>query len=661
MDSQQLLELFQAIQWQEFQWLRPLWLLGIPISVLVIALLWRGQQRRGNWQQIIAPELLPHLLEGKLQKQQTLPLIGLLAAWILTCLALAGPTWEKIPQPIHKTESALVVLLDLSPSMHAEDLKPSRLVRARLKLIDLLKERKEGLTALIAYGGEAHIITPLTDDTQTLISLLPALSPDIMPLQGSNTEMAVELGLQLLNDAGLQRGELLLITDGVEEPAIKTISNTLTSAHRLSVLGVGTDAGAPIPIRQGGFAKQDGAIVVAKLDSDNLKSLAQDNGGIFRQLSATDTDLSALTAQPDMLDKRTRELERQFDIWFERGPYLALLLLPFVALAFRRGWAASIAILVFSAGTLTPQTSYAFDWDDLWQRKDQQGQKLLEQDQVQAAAETFKDSQWKASAHYKSGDYDKAAELFSQEDSAKAHYNRGNALAKQQQFDQAIEAYQQALEKDPEHKDAQANKTLVEQLKQQQEQQQQNQQGQGQNQDQNQDQQTQDQQNQDQQNQSQGEQSQQGQDQQDQNQQGQDQQSQNQQNQDQQSQDQQQGQQSQQQNGQSDQQQEQKQEQQANQSQEDKAEQQQGQQPQDAKPSENEHENEQQAQDQQMAAQETDEQSESDQALEQWLRKVPDDPSGLMKRKLQYQHNLRRKQYRAGTWEPPENEANTRW
>ncbi|BFM16435.1 hypothetical protein R50073_26180 [Maricurvus nonylphenolicus] len=648
MDSQELLTI-----WQEFQWLRPFWLLGIPISLLAIALLWRGQQRRGNWKQIIAPELLPHLLEGKLQKQQKLPLIGLLAGWILTCLALAGPTWEKIPQPIHKTESALVVLLDLSPSMHAEDLKPSRLVRARLKLIDLLKERKEGLTALIAYGGEAHIITPLTDDTQTLISLLPALSPDIMPLQGSNTEMAVELGLQLLADAGLQRGELLLITDGVEQPAVKSISNTLTSAYRLSVLGVGTDAGAPIPIRQGGFAKQDGAIVVAKLVSRNLKSLAQDNGGIFRLLSATDTDLSALTAQPDMMDKRTRELERQFDIWFERGPYLALFLLPFVAFAFRRGWAAAMAVVMFSAGTLTPQTSYAFGWDDLWQRKDQQGQKLLEQEQPQAAAEAFEDSQWKASAHYKNGDYNKAAELYGQEDSAKAHYNRGNALAKQQQFDQAIEAYKQALQLDPEHPDAQTNKELVEQLKQQQEQQQ-NQQGQGQNQDQN-------QQNQDQQDQGQQGQNQESQDQKNkQNQQGQDQQNQGQQqsSNDQKQENQQQDNQSQQQNGQTDQQREQtqQQKQQANESQQDKTEQQQGQQPQETTPAE-----EQQANEQQMAAQETGEQSESDQALEQWLRKVPDDPSGLMKRKLQYQHNLRRKQYRAGTWEPPENEANKRW
>lgn len=651
MDSQELFAI-----WQEFQWLRPLWLLGIPASLLVVALLWRGQQRRGNWQQIISPELLPHLLEGKLQKQQKLPLIGLLVAWVITCLALAGPTWEKIPQPIHKTESALVVLLDLSPSMHAEDLKPSRLVRARLKLIDLLKERKEGLTALIAYGGEAHIITPLTDDTQTLISLLPALSPDIMPLQGSNTEMAVELGLQLLADAGLQRGELLLITDGVEQPAINSISNTLSAAHRLSVLGVGTDAGAPIPIRQGGFAKQDGAIVVAKLESSNLKSLAQNNGGIFRQLSATDTDLSALTAQPDMLDKRTRELERQFDIWFERGPYLALLLLPFVAFAFRRGWAAAIAVVMFSAGTLTPQTSYAFGWQDLWQRKDQQGQKLLEQQQNQEAAETFENNQWKASAHYKNGDYDKAAELFGQEDSAKAHYNRGNALAKQQQFDQAIEAYQQALQLDPSHQDAQANKELVEQLKQQQEQQQ-NQQGQGQNQDQNQ--QDQEQQGQNQQGQNQDSQDQQNQDQQ--SQQGRNQQDQSQQDQDQQqSSDQKQ---QDQQDGQSDQQQSQaeQQEQQANDTEQDKADQPQNQQsqrqqPEDAKPSDEQPNNE-----QQMAAQETEEQSESDQALEQWLRKVPDDPSGLMKRKLQYQHNLRRKQYRAGTWEPPENEANTRW
>ncbi len=632
--------------WQDFHWLRPLWLLLIPLSVLLVIGLWRQHQRRGNWQQIIDPKLLPYLLEGKMQRQQKWPLFALLAALTLAALAIAGPTWEKIPQPIHKTESALVVMLDLSPSMLAEDLKPSRLIRARLKLTDLLKQRQEGLTALIAYAGEAHIVTPLTDDTDTIISLLPALTPGVMPLQGSNPEMAIELAQQLFSDAGLNQGELLLITDGVTDEAISTINDELKNQFRLSVLGVGTDSGAPIPIRQGGFAKDNGAIVIAKLGSSDLGQLAQNNGGIFRQISASDKDLSALLAQPDLMDERTRELERQFDIWFERGPYLALLLLPFAAFAFRRGWIASLAGVILITGSLTPQTSYAFGWDDIWLRKDQQGQKLLEQQQTAAAAETFKDSQWRGSAYYQNGDFEKAEQQFSEQDTADSNFNRGNALAKSQKLEDAIAAYDRALELNPDMEDAKANKALLEKLQQQQ---------------------------QEEQEQEQEQEKQQGSDQQDQDQQNQ--QSSDQQNQDQEGNNSQSGQ-----NQSSDNQQQNRdsqQDQESSQNQEQQSQEQQEQEQQaadDTSAKDNQASNEQeksaQSAEQQaddaepspestMAAGESD--KESDEALEQWLRKVPDDPSGLMKRKFNYQHNLRRKQYRDGSWEPPENEANKRW
>lgn len=644
--------------WQDFHWLRPLWLLLIPVSVVLVIGLWRQHQRRGNWQHIIDPTLLPYLLEGKMQRQQKWPLFALLAALTLAALAIAGPTWEKIPQPIHKTESALVVMLDLSPSMHAEDLKPSRLIRARLKLTDLLKQRQEGLTALIAYAGEAHIVTPLTDDTDTIISLLPALTPGVMPLQGSNPEMAIELAQQLFSDAGLNQGELLLITDGVTDEAIGTINDELQNQFRLSVLGVGTDSGAPIPIRQGGFAKDNGAIVIAKLGSSDLRQLAQKNGGMFRQLSASDSDLSALLAQPDLMDERTRELERQFDIWFERGPYLALLLLPFAMLAFRRGWIASLAGVMLLSGSLTPQTSYAFGWDDIWLRKDQQGQKLLEQQQAADAAETFKDSQWRGSAYYQNGDFEKAEQQFSEQDTADSNFNRGNALAKSQKLDDAIAAYDRALELDPDMEDAKANKELLEKLKQQQkEQEQQNQQGSDQ---QNQNQQDQDQQNQNQQNQGQqGNNSQSDQDQSSDNQQQNSDSQQNQESSQDQEQQRDQGSPEDSQNKDQQNQEQQKQEQQAADAGSDKDNQNSGKQEKADQAEEQQADDTESSAKSTMAAGEGD--KESDEALEQWLRKVPDDPSGLMKRKFNYQHNLRRKQYRDGSWEPPENEANKRW
>ena len=166
---------------EAFHWLRPLWLMAIAPALLLCGLLWRYQHKARQWGQLIAPQLLEHLIDPQTAGRKRNYLWGLLAAWILACLALAGPSWEKRPLPVHKNEDALVLALDLSPSMLAEDLKPSRLVRARMKITDILKRREDGFTALVAYATDAHVVSPLTDDTETIRSLLRACTPASCP------------------------------------------------------------------------------------------------------------------------------------------------------------------------------------------------------------------------------------------------------------------------------------------------------------------------------------------------------------------------------------------------------------------------------------------------------------------------------------------------
>ena len=161
----------------DFHFQRPLWLLAIPLGWIAVYLLTRVANQASQWQRHISSALLPYLLDRGQTLSTNRPWPALILALTIAGLAMAGPSWEKLPQPVHKSERGLVILLDMSPSMMAQDLKPSRLVRARLALIDLLSERREGTTALIAFAGEAHVVTPLTDDTDTIISLLPALSP----------------------------------------------------------------------------------------------------------------------------------------------------------------------------------------------------------------------------------------------------------------------------------------------------------------------------------------------------------------------------------------------------------------------------------------------------------------------------------------------------
>ncbi|WP_460803986.1 VWA domain-containing protein [Microbulbifer agarilyticus] len=608
-----------------------LWLI-IPAALTCWALA-RTVFASGKLQKIIDPNLLPHLL---LRGGEKRPWLFTLIFALLTCaiIALAGPSWRKLPTPVFSNQDAVVILLDLSPSMMATDLSPNRLTRARLKILDILNQREDGLTALVAYAGEAHIVTPLTDDTATIANLVPSLSPRIMPVPGSNIEMAVELGLRLLKDGAGGQGRLLAVTDGIDKAAISTVKNAVNSSNAsLSILAVGSGEGSPIPKSTGsGFVTDDsGSIIIANFDRAELQRLAQSTGGEFAQITVDDSDIARVL--PENTTPQQAELtEREFDQWNEEGPWLVLLLLPFALLLFRKGTLASILplglpfVLAVNTQEASAQTS------GLWQTPNQQGQELLMEGDPKAAAEKFENPQWRGTAEYRAREFDAAAKSFSQSNDPQALYNLGNSLTQQGRFDEAISAFDGALEQNPEFADASHNRDIAKKLKELQEKQQQNQQSQQGDQQQQQNQQ-QDQQ-QSQQSQSQSEQDQQQSD--------SDQSSQDQQYQDQQ------------QAGEQDQQQNSEQEQQDSSEQEQQAESQQ----QDEQGNESQQEQQANAQ-----PQESDSplDPETQQALDQWLRQIPDDPAGLMREKFKYESLQRRRAYRAGEWEPPENGATQRW
>ena len=625
--------------------LRPFWFAGLlPAAILLVYFGWR-KRNVGNWHNIINPALLPFLIEDKdtekgRKAQWNLGFLAL--SWVLCCLSLAGPTWQQLPQPVHKQDSVLVVILDLSPSMLGEDVTPSRLVRARYKLIDILTQRNEGVVGLVVYGGNAHTVSPLTDDTNTIITTVPVLAPSLLPVYGSNVEDAVTSAIDLIVSGGYSDADILLITDGVDLSAFSDISAMLSqqSSNRLSILGVGTAQGAPIPTGAGGFAKQaNGNMIIAKLNINALQSLARDNGGIYRTITPDDSDVTAIiNAMDQLFDKNTRETERSFDLWDDQGYWLIILLLPILLLNFRKGSLATILLLPM---VFTHQPAQTYEWIDLWQTPNQQAAKLLDSGDSSGAQTLFDDPKWRASAAYKANNFDQASADFYTDDTATGHYNRGNALAKAGKLDDAIEAYDSALALEPNMEDAIANKSLVSQLKEQQQEQQ----------EQNQDQQSQDQQSQDQRSQDQQSQDQQSQDQQSQDQQSQDQQSQDQQNQDQQSQDQQsQDQQNQDQQNQDQQNQDQQSQDQQNQDQQSQDQQSQDQQSQDQQ-SQDQQSQDQQSQDQPSPDTQdsmqtetnnalTEEEKQEQQAIEKMLRRVPDDPGGLLRAKFRYQSRL---------------------
>ena len=255
-----------------FHWLRPWWLLALlPMGLLVLAL-WRQRSSSGDWQQVIDRALLPLLTTDDNQPLQRWPLVLLAAGWLLAILALAGPSWQQLPQPVYQRQDALIIALDLSPSMYAQDLAPSRLEQAKREIRDILKRRQEGLTALIAYAGDAHVVVPLTDDTHTIELLLPALNPAMMPLAGSDPMPALQLAAELAGRSQAQRLQTLLITDGIYASDFAAIDALVAqTGMNLAVLGIGTAAGAPIPLPQGGFLKNAaGEMIVARLDAEAL-------------------------------------------------------------------------------------------------------------------------------------------------------------------------------------------------------------------------------------------------------------------------------------------------------------------------------------------------------------------------------------------------------
>jgi len=387
-----------------------------------------------------------------------------------------------------KRADALVIVLDMSASMLAADVQPSRVQRARQKVLDLLDTRKEGVTGLVVFAGDAHVVTPLTDDTRTIANLMPALSPAMMPLPGANAVSAIEMAAELLITAGAQGGQILLMTDGLpgfDPDAVKAALEN--SGATLSILAIGTPSGAPIPLPNGGFLKDDaGEIVIPALDRAAISAIAAEVNAVFGEITLDEADIEALTQRDLLVSEGELDLDRQTDAWQDQGYWLAALVALLMLPAFRRGAIASIALLV----VFYAQPPEAAEWQDLWLTPDQQGAQQLANGQAADAAATFRDPAWRGVAAYEAGTYDQAARSFAGERNANSLYNLnanslynlGNALALQGDLRGALSAYEKSLSELPDAEDAIANRDFIQSLLDQQEQESQDQQGDEQNQ-----------------------------------------------------------------------------------------------------------------------------------------------------------------------------------
>ena len=451
-----------------FHFLRPLWLLALIPVLLFFFAMWRVNSVVTAWDKAIDKNLLPYLLDRSKNASQRTPLILLFAAWALSIFALAGPVWEQLPQPVQKKEDALVIVFDLSLSMFAPDHSPNRLDLAKRKLRDILALREEGQTALIVYAGDAHTVTPLTDDVVTIEALVPSLSPNIMPLFGSKPVEAIELAIGLLDGADASRGKVLLMTDGIRgfDEELLITEQFAGNDYELLIMGIGTEEGAPIRTNDGEFLTDEaGALIIPTLNKNVLQSLANRVSGRYHDIQLADSDLAYLLSDFELLDgEQMSDVEEEFDIWYELGPWLLLLVLPIAALSFRRGWLFSLVLITGSGMMLPSQQAQALEWKDLWKTKDQQAAEAFASEEHTTAALLFETTGWQGAANYKAANYEAAIASFSAIDTVDGHYNRGNALALSGNYAESIAAYDMALSLELGHPDALQNKEIVEQL-----------------------------------------------------------------------------------------------------------------------------------------------------------------------------------------------------
>ncbi|OBU14183.1 VWA domain-containing protein [Photobacterium aquimaris] len=443
----------------DFTFMHPQWFAALIPLIIVLPWLKGKAQQSG----LIAPHLAQKL--GLTQQQpKRWPLALLALGWLIAVIAMAGPSWQKVKLPAYNLSGARVLVMNMSQSMYATDIKPNRLAQERFKALDMLPGWKEGSTGLVAFAGDGYEVSPLTTDSSTLRNLIPSLSPDVMPISGNNAAKGIAEAIRLLKQAGHNSGDIILMTDGMTKAVAQQALAELKGTHyRVSILAMGTVEGAPIMLPNGSLLSENGNPVISKIDISTLMSITDSTGGILQMAQTTDNDVNAIvnfTAKPLASGKKGHEKELQERL--NGGFWLILPLLLLALLGFRRGivLAAMFVLLPIDHAQASP-----------WINTNRQAYETFTDGNFKKAAQDFTSPQWKGIAEYKAQQYDQAIATLKPLKDPTSQYNLGNAYAQKGDYKQAAATYEKVLKQQPNFADAKKNLAIIEQAEKQKQQQ----------------------------------------------------------------------------------------------------------------------------------------------------------------------------------------------
>ncbi|MBF2754196.1 MAG: tetratricopeptide repeat protein [Gammaproteobacteria bacterium AqS3] len=444
-----IFDFLDTLEWQE-----PLWLL----LLLTLPMLYSLALRLGasRWGAYIDASLLGQLLESP---RRHLIALGLCSFMTLTAVALAGPSWLYRTVPLIQRSDILAIGLDLSTSMRAQDLAPSRLVRANLKIRDALRLH-DGEVMLTVWSGSAHLVLPPTDDDNAVSHLLGVLDPMLMPDIGDEPATAIDLMIEHIPPELRSFSRILLITDGSTLSAIERLRQAIISASvPVSILALGTDTGGAIADQRGRFiSNPNGDARIHKPNFKSLEDLASATGSLYRRADLYSDDDLLMLLKPETSTERA-ESGREIRVLADTGPYLLPLIVLLAALLLGRGALPGISLALL----LWLPAPQALAEDSPWRNDNSNAWERLRQGDADGAAELFSDPEWRAIALYRSGEYQRAAEMLAGMSSERALYNLGNALAHLGDLQGAASAWSGVLELNPDHEDAAHNLSLLEQ------------------------------------------------------------------------------------------------------------------------------------------------------------------------------------------------------